>query len=230
MREGEGESTSQSNLAAPASATVTRAVSADGGRASDLPIPPDIAPEKTLTKAQWGMIAFLLSEVALFSTLIVTYLSFLGKSTVPPTPAEALSLGLVLCTTACLLASSGTIHLAERALRAGGEESFRTWWAITIALGVTFLLGTAYEWYGLITEHGLTISRNVFGSTYYTLVGFHAGHVSAGVIVMSLVLVLVLRRQVTAANHAGVELVSWYWHFVDGVWIVVFTVVYVAGR
>jgi cytochrome c oxidase subunit 3/cytochrome o ubiquinol oxidase subunit 3 len=176
------------------------------------------------------MVAFLVSEVALFSTLIVTYLSLLGKSTVEPTPAEALSLTLVLCTTACLLSSSVTIHQAERALRAGGEASFRAWWAVTIGLGMAFLLGTAYEWYGLITEYGLTISRNVFGSTYYTLVGFHALHVSAGLVVLSIVLGLALRREVTPANHGGVEVVSWYWHFVDGVWVVVFTVVYVVGR
>src|SRR5262249_46139129 len=135
--------------------------------------------------------------------------------------AVALSLGLVLFTTACLLSSSVTVHLAERALRAGGEASFRVWWAVTIGLGVVFLLGTAYEWHGLITEYGLTISRNLFGSTYYTLVGFHALHVTAGVVVLLIVLGLSLRRLVTAANRGGVELVSWYWHFVDGVWVVV---------
>src|SRR5262249_24863760 len=116
--------------------------------ASDLPVPPDIAPEKTVSAGQWGMVAFLISEVALFGTLIATYLSFLGKDTIGPTPAEALKLGLVVCTTICLLASSVTIHLAERALRAGGEAAFRGWWALTIALGVAFLGGTAYEWYG----------------------------------------------------------------------------------
>jgi cytochrome c oxidase subunit 3/cytochrome o ubiquinol oxidase subunit 3 len=192
-------------------------------------VPPAIVPEQTLNAGQWGMVAFLVSEVALFSTLIVTYLNFLGKDTDGPTPAE-LSLTLVLCTTACLLSSSVTIHLAERALRAGGEGAFRAWWAVTIGLGVVFLLGTAYEWRGLITEYGLTISRNLFGSTYYTLVGFHALHVSVGVVVMLIVLGLALRRRVTAANRGGVELASWYWHFVDGVWIVVFSVVYLVGK
>jgi cytochrome c oxidase subunit 3/cytochrome o ubiquinol oxidase subunit 3 len=201
-----------------------------GGRASDLPVPPDVAPEKTLSPAQWGMAAFLVSEAALFTTLIVTYLSFLGKDRVRPTPAEALELPLVLCTTTCLLASSVTIHLAERALRAGGEAAFRGWWAATIALGVVFLVGTAFEWRELIYERGLTINRNLFGSSYYTLVGFHALHVTAGVVTLLVVLGLAARRLVTAANRGGVELVSWYWHFVDGVWVVVFTVVYVVGR
>jgi cytochrome c oxidase subunit 3/cytochrome o ubiquinol oxidase subunit 3 len=226
----EGHALSDNSLSTAIRATGPHEIASDSGRASDLPVPPDIAPEKTLSAAQWGMVAFLISEVALFSTLIVTYLSFLGKDTDGPTPARALSLGLVLFTTACLLSSSVTIHLAERALHAGGEASFRAWWAATIGLGAAFLLGTAYEWHELIYEYGLTISRNLFGSTYYTLVGFHALHVSAGLVVLLIVLGLAVRRRVTAASRGGVELVSWYWHFVDGVWVVVFTVVYLVGR
>jgi cytochrome c oxidase subunit 3/cytochrome o ubiquinol oxidase subunit 3 len=170
------------------------------------------------------------SEVALFSTLIVVYVFYLGKDVVGPTPAEALSLGLVLCTTAVLLSSSVTAHLAEKALRRGGQSGFIGWWAATIGLGVLFLLGTAYEWYGLISRHHLTISRNLFGTTYYTLVGLHALHVTGGVTIMLVVLGLALRRRVTAANRGTVDLVAWYWHFVDGIWVVVFTVVYLLGR
>src|SRR4029077_10209684 len=142
-------------------------------------------------------------------------------------PAEALSLPLVLCTTTCLLASSGTVHVAEKALHRGNQGGFVLWGLATIVLGVLFLGGTAYEWYGLIVHHGLTISRNLFGTTYYTLVGFHGLHVTVGVITMLVFLGLALRRKVTSTNRIGVELVSWYWHFVDGVWVVVFTVVYV---
>ena len=120
-------------------------------------------------------------------------------------------------------------HLAERTLGRGDQGGFLRLWAATIALGVLFLLGTAYEWYGLISR-GLTIGRNLFGSTYYTLVGAHALHVTGGVTIMLIVLGLALRRQVTTANRAGVGLVSWYWHFVDAVWVVVFTVVYLLGR
>ena len=129
---------SEASLSPPPT-TGPHETAADSGRASDLPVPPDIAPEKTLSAGQWGMVAFLVSEAALFSTLIVTYLSFLGKDTVGPTPAKALSLGLVLCTTACLLSSSVTVHLAERALGAGSEAVFRLWWAITIVLGLVFV-------------------------------------------------------------------------------------------
>jgi cytochrome c oxidase subunit 3 len=177
-----------------------------------------------------GMLAFLLSEIAFFSTLIMTYVVFLGKSQSGPTPVEVLSLPLVIGTTLCLLASSGTMHLADRALRHGTGKDFTLWWSLTIGLGALFLLGTAYEWHGLIAEHGLTIGRNMFGTTYYTLVGFHAFHVTAGVIVMTIILGLHLRGKVTSQNPASGEIVSWYWHFVDVVWVVVFTVVYLVGR
>jgi cytochrome c oxidase subunit 3 len=196
--------------------------------------PPPIAPYRGPTPRQWGMIAFLLSEAAFFSTLVMVYLTYVGADARPggrggPTPAEVLSLGLVIGTTICLLSSSATIHLAERALRQGGEAGFRLWWLVTIVLGIAFLAGTAYEWRELI-RRGLTLQRNLFGTTYYTLVGFHGLHVTVGVIVMLIVLVLAFARQVTPRHSHGVELVSWYWHFVDGVWVVVFTVVYVVGR
>jgi len=183
-----------------------------------------------LSPPQWGMLAFLLSEVAFFTTLIVVYISYLHRDRVGPTPAEALSLPLVIGTTICLLSSSVVIHLAGMALERGRQNLFCLWWAGTIALGVTFLAGTAYEWRELIERHGLTIGRNLFGTTYYVLVGFHGLHVTGGVIIMIVVLGLALGRRVTHANRGGVELVSWYWHFVDVVWVAVFSVVYLFGR
>jgi cytochrome c oxidase subunit III len=197
---------------------------------STFPIPPPVGPERNLSPGQWGMLSFLLSEVAIFSTLIVTYLFYVGKDVVGPTPAEALKLPLVLFTTVCLLASSATVHLAERTLERGNQGGFIRWWGATIVLGVLFLLGTAYEWHELVYDQGLTISRNLFGTTFYSLVGLHALHVTGGVVVLLIVLGLAQARQVTSANSAGVGLVSWYWHFVDGVWVVVFTVVYLVGR
>ena len=109
-----------------------------------------------LSATEWGMVSFLLSEVAFFSTLIVTYLTYVGKDRSGPTPA-ILSLPLVIGTTICLLSSSGTVHLAERALRRGAVSTFALCWSLTILLGVIFLLGTAYEWYGLIFRDHLTI-------------------------------------------------------------------------
>jgi cytochrome c oxidase subunit 3/cytochrome o ubiquinol oxidase subunit 3 len=196
---------------------------------SPIRVPPPIVPERTLTPAQWGLVTFLVSEVALFGTLIVVYVFYLGKDVIGPTPA-VLSLPLVLCTTACLLASSATVHFADRALESNNRRRFLALWAATIGLGLAFLGGTAVEWHDLIVRHHLTISRNLFGTTYYSLVGLHALHVTGGVLAMVVVLGLALGRQVTTANRAGVELVSWYWHFVDAVWLVVFAVVYLAGR
>jgi len=198
--------------------------------ATTFPSPPAIVPERNWTGPQWGMVSFLFSEVAFFSTLIVTYVTFLGKDKVGPTPAEALSLPLVIGTTICLLSSSAAIHFAERALERGKQRTFCYFWGATIALGIAFLLGTAWEWRTLIVDHQLTIGRNLFGTTYYTLVGFHGLHVTVGVIAMSIVFALALGREVTAGNRGGVQLVAWYWHFVDAVWIVVFLVVYVAAK
>jgi cytochrome c oxidase subunit 3/cytochrome o ubiquinol oxidase subunit 3 len=210
------------------SAATTAMAGMPGGES--FPVPPAIRPEVTLTAGQWGMISFLVSEVALFGTLIVTYLFYVGRDVVGPTPAEALSLGLVLCTTTFLLASSATVHVAERSLERRHHVGFLGWWAATVLLGAAFLGGTALEWRDLIERHHLTISRNLFGSTYYTLVGLHAVHVTAGLTIMLIVLALALGRQITSVNRAGVGLVAWYWHFVDGVWVVVFTVVYLVGR
>jgi cytochrome c oxidase subunit 3/cytochrome o ubiquinol oxidase subunit 3 len=193
--------------------------------ATGLAVPPVAEPHATLEPAEWGMLAFLFSEAAFFSTLIVAYVAFKGQDAIGPTP-EVLSLRLALATTACLLTSSLTVHLAAGALARGASPLFHLLWLATIALGVAFLAGTAYEWYGLLVDHHLTISRNLFGTTFYTLVGFHALHVTAGVIAMLVVLGLALARQITRDHAQAAHLVSWYWHFVDGVWLVVFTVVY----
>jgi cytochrome c oxidase subunit 3 len=205
-------------------------ITAGQATGQNFPIPPAIRAERTLSPGQWGVISFLVSEVALFGTLIVTYVFYIGRDVVGPTPAEALSLSLVVWTTACLLASSATVHVAGTTLERGNQGGFMLWWLATIVLGTVFLGGTAFEWRDLIYRHGLTIGRNLFGTTYYTLVGLHALHVTGGVTIMLIVLGLALGRQVSSASRAGVGLVSWYWHFVDGVWVVVFTVVYLVGR
>jgi len=198
--------------------------------AAQLPVPPDIVPEHTLSAPEWGMASFLLSEVAFFGTLIAVYVAFMGQDVVGPTPAEALTLPIVLISTLCLISSSVVIHAAERALEREEPRMFALFLGGTIALGIAFLVLTGLEWRDLIFDKQLTIGRNLFGTTYYTLVGFHAFHVTAGVIVMLIVLALALAREITIKQRTGVRLVAWYWHFVDAVWIVVFCVVYIASR
>jgi cytochrome c oxidase subunit 3/cytochrome o ubiquinol oxidase subunit 3 len=161
----------------------------------------------------------------------MAYVYFLRQTIhAEPSPSKVFRLPMVLAASACLFSSSATIHLAELALRRRARQAFLGWWGLTIVLGILFLVGTALEWRELIDQWGLTISRNLFGTTYFTLVGFHALHVTIGIIVMSTVFGLAWRRQITERNMTGVEVVSWYWHFVDGVWVVVFTLVYIVGR
>ena len=148
------------------------------------------------------MLTFLLSEVAFFGTLIMAYVHFLRQTTQgEPNPSQVFRWPVVLAASACLFSSSATIHLAEKALRGNSQQKFLGWWGLTIVLGVLFLLGTVLEWSDLIGRWGLTISRNLFGTTYFTLVGFHALHVSIGVIVMSIVFGLALAPADHGAEH-----------------------------
>ena len=180
------------------------------------------------SRGRVGMACMILTESALFTIFVVAYLYYVGKSLSGPYPRDVLDIPVLA--TIALLSSSITITLAVRALRAGQDGAFKLWWFITIALGAFFLVATAVEWGGLIYDHNLTIWTNLFGTTYYTLVGFHAGHVTVGLLMLGLVLVLGLRGAVRAAHAERVEILSWYWHFVDAVWVVVFTTVYVIGR
>ena len=110
------------------------------------------------------------------------------------------------------------------------NASAGAWLLVTVVLGLTFLASTAQEWYRLIAERGFTIGTNLFGTTFYPLVGLHASHVILGLVMLSLCLVFACSGALKTVHAERVELVSWYWHFVDGVWVVVFTVVYVVGR
>src|ERR1700741_3735464 len=175
-----------------------------------------------------AIVCLILTETGLFSIFVAGYLFYIGKSLTGPTPREVLETPII--PTICLLGSSVTIMLAERALRRENRSRFQLWWAITIFLAALFLGATALEWHRLITVHHLTISTNLFGTTFSSLVGLHASHVIVGLCLLTLVLVFSLRGSVTPKQHERIEMVSWYWHFVDAVWVIVFTVVYVIGR
>jgi cytochrome c oxidase subunit III len=179
-------------------------------------------------RGRMGMVTLIATESAFFSIFVVAYLFYIGKSLNGPYPKDVLDLPIFA--TICLLSSSLTITLAERGLKRGHVGVFSLWWALTILLGGAFMGATAVEWHGLIFEDGLTIATNLFGTTFYSLVGFHAGHVTVGLILLILVLVLSVLGYVKQAHAERVEVLSWYWHFVDAVWVVVFTVVYIIGR
>src|ERR1700722_13143878 len=175
-----------------------------------------------------GMAGLIFAESAIFTIFVVAYLYYVGKSVTGPTPREVLETPIFY--TVCLLSSSLTIHFAGKLLERGRRGAFLLLWLITIALGALFLYGTGQEWHRLIYEHGLTISTNLFGTTYYSLVGLHAFHVTAGLIMLSIVLFFGLAGRVGPEQSARVDVLSLYWHFVDAVWVVVFTVFYVLGR
>lgn len=175
-----------------------------------------------------AMFALIVAESAIFVIFVVAYLFYLGKSLTGPTPKQVLEAPIFY--SICLLSSSITIHLAVKALRAGNIGSFRAWWFGTIVLGAAFLYGTAHEWHRLIYRDGLTISTNLFGTTYYSLVGLHGFHVIVGLVCLSTVMAFALLGDVHQQHTYRVDVLSLYWHFVDVVWVVVFTVVYIIGR
>jgi cytochrome c oxidase subunit 3/cytochrome o ubiquinol oxidase subunit 3 len=174
------------------------------------------------------MFSLIAAESSIFTIFVVAYIFYIGKSLGGPTPQQVLEVPVF--NTICLLSSSLTIHMAVSALRRGRSGAFNLYWFLTLALGTIFLAGTAREWYRLIYDSGLTISTNLFGTTYYSLVGLHAFHVVAGLVGLSIVMVLALLTRVTQEHAERVDVFSLYWHFVDAVWVVVFTVVYVVGR
>lgn len=175
-----------------------------------------------------GMACLIIAESAIFTIFVVAYLYYTGKSLTGPTPREVLETPIFF--TVCLLSSSLTIHLASKLLERGNRGAFLALWFLTIVLGSFFMYGTAREWHRLIYEHGLTISTNLFGTTYYSLVGLHATHVTVGLLMLTIVLLFGLAGRVGREQSARIDVLSMYWHFVDAVWVVVFTVVYVLGR
>jgi cytochrome c oxidase subunit 3/cytochrome o ubiquinol oxidase subunit 3 len=179
-------------------------------------------------KGHVGMACLIAAESAIFTIFVVAYIFYIGKSLSGPTPREVLHLPIFA--TVCLLSSSLTIHAAVGALRKSNLSAFCLWWFLTLTLGAIFLFETGREWQRLIYHEGLTISTNLFGTTYYSLVGLHAFHVTVGLIGLFTVLLLTLLGKVQQEHSRNVDVFAMYWHFVDVVWIVVFTVVYIIGR
>jgi len=174
------------------------------------------------------MITLIAAEIAIFTIFVVAYIFYIGKSLSGPMSKDVLETPIF--NTICLLSSSLTIHLAVRALRNAKVGAFGLWWFATLILGSVFLVGTGREWHRMIYEKGLTISTNLFGTTYYSLVGLHAFHVTVGLIAISVVTTFTLLKKVKPEHSERVDVFSLYWHFVDGVWVIVFTVVYIIGR
>lgn len=175
-----------------------------------------------------AMASLITAESSIFLIFVVAYLYNLGRDVSGPKPKDVLELPIFA--TVCLLSSSGFIWLAERAIDHGRMAVFRIWWTVTILLGMIFLGYTGYEWYDLIFHEHLTIHTNLFGTCFYSLVGLHASHVIVGLLMMLTTLAFALTGHLRAEHAYRVKVLALYWHFVDAVWVVVFTVVYVVGR
>jgi len=196
---------------------------------SSIPVSPERTVEWHLpSKRQAGMAALIVGESAIFTIFVVAYVFYMDKSLSGPTPSQVLEVPILA--TICLLSSSFTIWRAEKAVEEDRMGGFTVWLGATIALAAVFLTYTAFEWKKLIYQDGLTVSTNLFGTTFYSLVGLHATHVVVGLCLLTAVFIFSLFGWVDSRHSERFGVVALYWHFVDAVWIVVFTVVYVIGR
>lgn len=180
------------------------------------------------SRGRIAMFSLIIGESAIFTIFVVAYIFYIGKSLYGPTPQQVLEVPVF--NSICLLSSSFTIWLAERSLERNKIKLFGAWWGLTWILGVIFLIGTGIEWRKLIYHDGLTISTNLFGTTFYSLVGLHAFHVIVGLLMLLLVLIFTLTGRIREEHSERIQVLALYWHFVDAVWVVVFTVVYILGR
>lgn len=180
------------------------------------------------SRGRVAMASLIVAESAIFTIFVVAYLYYLGRDQYGPTPQQVLEIPIF--NTICLLSSSFFIWLAERAIEHGRMKPFTLWWTITFLLGAIFLGGTGLEWYKLIARDHLTISTNLFGTTFYSLVGLHATHVVVGLLLLLVVLLFAILGKLKPWHSERIQVLALYWHFVDAVWVVVFTVVYLVGR
>jgi cytochrome c oxidase subunit III len=193
-----------------------------------LAVPASETPWTLPSRGRVGMFSLIMAESAIFTIFVVAYIFYIGKSLSGPTPQQVLRVPIFA--TVCLLSSSLTIHLALGALEKGKMAIFKLLWLLTLSLGAIFLTKTGLEWHHLIYEEGLTISTNLFGTTYYSLVGLHAFHVTVGLVGLTSAMLFALAGKVKQEHTYHLGVFSLYWHFVDAVWVVVFTTVYIIGR
>lgn len=177
-------------------------------------------------KAKLATLLFLASEAVFFLFLIVAYGYYNYSLLQGPTAAGSLHPLRTGLYTIALLASSATVWAGLRCLRRNDSAGFKSWLAVTIALGAVFLFGQGSEYVGLLRNH-VTISRNLFGTTFFTLTGFHGIHVAVGLLLLLILLGLAFAADFTRPERiAAAESISYYWHFVDGVWVVIFSMIY----
>lgn len=175
--------------------------------------------------AWWGMIFFIASEALIFANLIAAYLYLEIRNNGGWKVPSDTGLIFPLINTVILLSSSFPAHIAGTAIAKGNQRATRLGFLFAIILGAIFLGGQVYEYSGLFGNN-FTPQASVFGSSFFTLTGFHGLHVTVGLIFLIIVLVRTMRGHFTRQKHFAIEAAEMYWHFVDGVWVVVFSTVY----
>ena len=178
-----------------------------------------------LPNTKLAMWIFLASDCLLFGALISTYVLYRGASIKGPYPSDVFDIPYTSVSSFVLLASSLTMVLALAAIQRGDQGQMRVWLLATALLGATFVGGQVYE-FTTFADEGLTLTTNLFSTTFYVLTGFHGTHVAIGILMLLSLLVMSFTGKITQQNSLSVELVGLYWHFVDSVWIVIFTIVY----
>jgi heme/copper-type cytochrome/quinol oxidase subunit 3 len=170
------------------------------------------------------------TEAVFFLCLIVSFIYLAYVSGYEPAHYNALNLTSTGIFSILLFSSSGTFYLSERSYKKGNLKSWKTWLLLTIILGLIFLIGQGREYTHLITEEKMTLSSSLFGTSFYTLTGFHGFHVLVGLIVLSIILCLGWAGDFKNGKSSVIPTVGIYWHFVDIVWVFVFTVVYILPK
>ena len=178
-----------------------------------------------LDNTKLAMWAFLGSECLFFGSLISTYLLYRSRAGSGPTPAEVYDIPFTSVSSFVLLMSSLTMVLALSAIQRGNHKGLRVWLLATAFLGMTFIGGQIYE-FTTFYEEGLTLTQSPFGSAFFILTGFHGAHVTVGILMLLLTTGLSMAGRIPQAESRKVELVGLYWHFVDIIWVIIFTVVY----
>ena len=178
-----------------------------------------------ISNEKLAMWAFIGSDCLLFGALVSAYLLYKGRSTSGPKPEEVFDIPYTSVSSFVLLMSSLTMVLALSAIQRGDIRRMRVWLLATASLGASFIAGQVYEFTSFYRE-GLKISTNLFGSSFYVLTGFHGVHVALGVIMLFSLFSLSMRNKITQERSEVIELAGLYWHFVDVVWIFIFTVIY----
>ena len=178
-----------------------------------------------LDNTKLAMWAFLGSECLFFGSLISTYLLYRSRPAAGPSPAEIYDIPFTSVSSFVLLMSSLTMVLALAAIQRGDHKGLRVWLLATAFLGMAFIGGQIYE-FTTFYEEGLTLAESPFGSSFFVLTGFHGAHVTVGILMLLLTTGLSLAGRIPQAESRKVELIGLYWHFVDIIWIIIFTVVY----